>query len=195
MSPDTASTSEDEARKQRRRETSEQIAEKRRARNAEHYGRDRQDVGGEPRKPPKGSSVGRLFLALATALLAVNLFTGGPLFAVWVGSRVQAGESQLGMATLGTIVGVLIVLTLIDVYLLHRVGNAYARLTGQPQKKRTVSYLQSRAADAVSKDSKERTQLNGFEKVLIAVITVAVIGFEVWFFLFSGSSIGGASGR
>lgn len=194
MSAETASSTEPD-RAQRRRETEEQIAEKRRARNAEHYGRDRDDPSSAPGTPPRGSGPARLVLALLTALLAVNLFTGGPLFAVWVGSQVQAGESQLGMSSIGAIVGVLVVVTLINVWLLSRIGHTYARLTGQPQKKRTVSYLQSRAADAVSKDSKERRQLNGFEKVLIAVITVAVLGFEVWFFLFSGSSIGAGGGR
>jgi len=52
--------------------------------------------------PPPPASGGALFLriilAALTAILAVNLYTGAPLLAIWVGSRVQQG-TQLTMGT------------------------------------------------------------------------------------------------
>jgi hypothetical protein len=35
-----------------------------------------------------------------------------------------------------------------------------------------------------------RRKLDGFEKMLIAMVVVGVGSFEIWFFFFAGSSIG-----
>ena len=39
----------------------------------------------------------RLLLLALMSLAAVNLFTGAPLFAIWVGSRVQGDSGGLSM--------------------------------------------------------------------------------------------------
>ena len=49
----------------------------------------------------------RILLAGLTAVLAINLWTGAPIFAIWVGSRVQQG-TQLTMGTVAVVIGVLI---------------------------------------------------------------------------------------
>lgn len=36
---------------------------------------------------------------------------------------------------------------------------------------------------------RERTPLNGFEKIIVAVVLVALGAFEIWFFFFAGSSL------
>jgi hypothetical protein len=37
--------------------------------------------------------------------------------------------------------------------------------------------------------------ISGAERVVVATVVVAALAFEIWFFFFSGSSIGGGSGR
>ncbi len=51
------------------------------------------------RKTPRmaATHAKRLLLVALMALASVNLFTGAPLFAIWVGSRVQGDSGTLSM--------------------------------------------------------------------------------------------------
>ena len=133
-----------------------------------------------------GAPVLRVLLAALTAILAVNLYTGAPLLAIWAGSRVQNG-TQLTMGTVGVVIGVLVVTVSILVLLLVRVEAAYKSLTDQPAKRRVSPWLRSMRAE---REEYERRPLTGFEKALVTSVVVGVAGFEVWFFFFSGSPIG-----
>jgi len=128
----------------------------------------------------------RIFLAALTAVLAVNLYTGAPLFAIWVGSRVQNG-TQLTMSTVAVVVGVLVVSVAVLVFALTRVEAAYRVITNQPTKRRIAPWMRSMRAE---RDEVERRPLTGFEKALAGTVVVALCLFEVWFFFFSGSPIG-----
>jgi hypothetical protein len=129
----------------------------------------------------------RVVLATLTAILAVNLYTGAPLLAIWAGSRVQEGSS-LTMSALGVVLGVLVVSIAILVFLLTRVEAAYKAVTGQVPEKRTPPWLRSMRGER-DEFERERKPLSGFEKVMVTSVVVAVAGFEVWFFFFSGSPI------
>jgi hypothetical protein len=129
----------------------------------------------------------RVVLATLTAILAVNLYTGAPLLAIWAGSRVQDGSS-LTMSAVGVVIGVLVVSIAILVFLLTRVEAAYKAVTGQVSEKRTPPWLRSMRGE--SDAIRERKPLSGFEKVLTTSVVVAVAAFEAWFFFFSGSPIG-----
>ncbi|HEY3020190.1 MAG TPA: hypothetical protein VGJ32_08360 [Solirubrobacteraceae bacterium] len=141
----------------------------------------------EPDRPSRASApLLRIMLAALTAILAVNLYTGAPLLAIWAGSRVQNG-TQLTMGTVGVVIGVLVVSVSILVFLLVRVEAAYKSLTDQPTKRRVSPWLRSMRAE---REEYERRPLSGFEKALVISVVVAVAAFEVWFFFFSGSPIG-----
>lgn len=132
----------------------------------------------------------RLGLALLTALLSVNLWTGAPLFAIWVGSQVQ-GRSGTGltMGAVGAVIGVLAVCVTVLVFLLVRVEAAYKFLSGeQVQKHRTAPWMRSLRDERP--ELAEKRPMTGFEKALIATVVLAVLAFETWFFFFAGSSIG-----
>jgi len=129
----------------------------------------------------------RIVLAAITALLAVNLYTGAPLFAVWVGSRVQQGTG-LTMTTVGVVLGVLVACVALLVWGLQLTEAAYKRTTGEVQKRRTASWMRSMRDERA--EVAERRPLTGFEKVLVVCVVFAVVGFEAWFFFFAGSSIG-----
>jgi hypothetical protein len=40
-----------------------------------------------------------------------------------------------------------------------------------------------------------RATITGAERIIVVTVIVAAVAFEVWFFFFSGSPIGGDSGR
>jgi hypothetical protein len=136
---------------------------------------------------PPGLRWARIGLAALTAILSVNLWTGAPLFAIWVGSRVQGGTG-LTMSAVGTVIGVLAVLVTLLVMALVRVESAYKVLSGEAPQRRTSPWLRSLRDERP--ELRERRSLDGFEKALIATVVLAVGSFEVWFFFFAGSSIG-----
>ena len=129
----------------------------------------------------------RIILAVITALLAVNLYTGAPLFAVWVGSRVQGGTG-LTMTTVAVVIGTLVACVTLLVLGLQWTEAAYKRTTGEVQKRRTETWMRSMRDERA--EIAERRPMTGFEKILVACVVVAVVGFEAWFFFFAGSSIG-----
>ena len=137
--------------------------------------------------PPVQQMFLRVALAALTAILAVNLYTGAPLFAIWVGSRFQNG-TQLTMGTVAIVIGTLVVSVFVIVWLLTRVEAAYKVVTNQPTKRRVSPWLRSMRGE---RDVDEgRRPLTGFEKALVFAVVGAVIAFEIWFFFFSGSPIG-----
>jgi hypothetical protein len=129
----------------------------------------------------------RVLLAASTAALTINLFTGAPLLALWVGSQVQT-TSAVSMAGLAVVLAVLIVTVAVIVFLLMHVESAYKAATGQPQTRRRLPWMRS-LRDESEKASRERTPLNGFEKTLVAVVLLGIAAFETWFFFFAGSSL------
>src|SRR3954454_4409219 len=129
----------------------------------------------------------RVCLGALTALLAVNLYTGAPLFAIWVGSRVQNG-TQLTMTTVAVVIGTLVVSVFALVWMLTRVEAAYKVVTNQPTKRRVSPWLRSMRGER--DEAEHRYPLSGFEKTLVGAVVVAGEAFLVWFFFFSGSPIG-----
>ena len=142
--------------------------------------------------PRSGSRIGnlalRVILAVLTAILAVNLYTGAPLLAIWAGSRVQDG-SQLTMSAVGVVIGVLVVSIAVIVFLLSRIEAAYKSVTGQLPERRTPPWLRSMRGER-DEFERERKPLSSFEKILAGTVVVGVILFEGWFFFLSGSPIG-----
>lgn len=129
----------------------------------------------------------RILLAGLTAVLAINLWTGAPLFAIWVGSRVQKGTG-LSMSTVIVVMAVLAASVAVLVFALMRVEAAYKTVTGQETHRRTAPWLRSMRDERA--EVSQRQGLTGFEKGLAAAVVLGVVAFEAWFFFFAGSSIG-----
>jgi hypothetical protein len=128
----------------------------------------------------------RTLLAGLTAVLAINLWTGAPIFAIWVGSRVQKGTG-LTMSTVLVVMAVLAATVTLLVLALMRVEAAYKTVTGQETHRRTSPWLRSMRGE---RPDPKQMQLTGFEKGLAAAVVLGVVAFEAWFFFFAGSSIG-----
>jgi len=137
--------------------------------------------------PPR-YKMARIGLAALTAVISVNLWTGAPLFSIWVGSRVQGGTG-LTMGAVGAVIGTLAICVSILVFLLLRVEAAYKFFNGeQVDQRRTAPWMRSLRDERP--ELREKRKLSGFEKTLITVVVLGVGAFEIWFFFFAGSSIG-----
>jgi hypothetical protein len=131
----------------------------------------------------------RLALATLGAVIAVNIWTGCPLFAVWVGSR-AVGSSGLSMGAVFLVVAVLaageIALTLALTWLSAR----YDELTGRPPAaRRTSPWLRSMRGER-EEIARRREGISPVERIVVVSVVLCVVAFEVWFFFFAGSSIG-----
>jgi hypothetical protein len=139
-------------------------------------------------------TVRRVALLSLIGLASVNLWTGGPLFALWVGSHAQ-GSGPLTMFSLLVVTVVLLAVSLGLVRLIAVLEEAYRRRSGtSPQVRAHTPWLRSMRGERPVYPG-ERPTLTAPERMLVAVVVVAVLAFEIWFFFFSGSPIDQRSGR
>ena len=131
--------------------------------------------------------VKRLLLVALMALASVNLFTGAPLFAIWVGSRVQGDSGSLSMTAVLSVLVVMALVCSVLVWALNRMGAAHDALIGRPAGRRQTTWMKPFNDGPAHA---ERTGLRALDKILVGAVVVAGLGFETWFFFFAGSSIG-----
>jgi hypothetical protein len=132
--------------------------------------------------------VKRLALAAAAAFVTVNIWTGAPLLALWVGSR-TAGSHALSMTAVGVVVVVLIALVVALTALLGRINARYDRLAGRVAERRVSPWMRSMRGEREDY-VRARHATSAIEHVVVWTVGVAVVAFDVWFFFFAGSSIG-----
>jgi predicted secreted protein len=136
-----------------------------------------------------------ILLAAAMAFLALNVWTGSPLLAVWLGSRVQGEESQPQMGAYAVVIIALIAFSWGLYQLLKRVMSAYQETTGTtPTVRSHAPWLRSMRGERPDHRG-NASRISGAERVVVATVLLAAVAFEIWFFFFSGSSIGGGGGR
>jgi hypothetical protein len=137
----------------------------------------------------------RFGLAALMAFLALNIWTGSPLLALWIGSRVQGEESQASMAAFAAVIGSLAVFSIALYQALKYVMHAYQETTGTLPTVRThAPWLRSMRGERPEYGG-VRPTISGAERIIVVTVLVAAVAFEVWFFFFSGSPIGGSGGR
>jgi hypothetical protein len=150
----------------------------------------------EPSQKPRQS--GRLkpiLLAAAMAFLALNVWTGSPLLAVWLGSKVQGEESQPSMGAYAVVILALIAFSWGLYQLLKLVMGAYQEATGTtPTVRSHAPWLRSMRGERPDYGG-NTARISGAEKIVVVTVLIAATAFEIWFFFFSGSSIGGGGGR
>jgi hypothetical protein len=130
----------------------------------------------------------RAFLLAAMAVVAVNIWTGSPLLALWVGSRLQ-GTSGLSMGAVFAVIAVMILASLGLNNLLGVLGERHDRLLGiPPGPRRQQPWLRSLSGER-TRDQRRRQRITALDVVLVGTVLIASLAFEVWFFFFSGSSI------
>jgi hypothetical protein len=137
----------------------------------------------------------RTGLLALMAVLSLNIWTGSPLAALWIGSRVQG---DVGQASLRAIAAVAVSMAAISVALLvalNAVGRSYDRLTGHTASvRRHTPWLRSLSGDR-PREVGGRGELTALDVVVVATVVLAVVAFEIWFFFYSTSPIDQRSGR
>jgi hypothetical protein len=131
----------------------------------------------------------RFGLAALMAFLALNLWTGSPLLALWIGSKVQSGDSQASMSAVFVIITCLVVFSIALYQALKYVMHAYREATGTLPTVRThAPWLRSMRGERP--DYGGAAQISGAERIIVVTVVLAAATFEIWFFFFSGSPIG-----
>jgi hypothetical protein len=136
----------------------------------------------------------RVGLRIAMLVVALNVWTGSPLLALWIGSRLQgSGPPKMGPIFVVVVAFAIISFTLTAV--LARLGDAYDTMTGQPaQVHRHVAWLRSMRGER-PQYAGVRAQVTALEQILIITVVACALAFEIWFFFFSSSPIDQRSGR
>jgi hypothetical protein len=148
-----------------------------------HPPRDQAPVG-EHRPPGRArSALYRVVLGILSALVSVNLWTGGPLFALWVGSRVQASIGTLSMAAVAATIGVLIAVTYVLYKILAWLNVRYYAAIGRPLPRQQAAWLRPMSGER--RELQVRRPLSGVERIVIVSVVVAVLALEIWFFFFA----------
>jgi hypothetical protein len=143
----------------------------------------------EAATPPDQHRLQRLALIAASAILSINIWTGAPLLAVWVGSRIQAAQNAFTMTSLLAVVATLALAVFILAWLLARINGRYDELTGRPREARESSpWLRSLSGERDT-EIRRKHGISGIERVVVVTVILAVLAFEVWFFFFAGSSL------
>ena len=153
-----------------------------------------QDRGVEEELGRQASAPKRVVLAALLTIVGLNVWTGGPLLALWVGSRVQGS----GPPTMGAVFVVVVVLAAVCLLLaavFARLNQTYQDMTGQVSTVRQhTPWLRSMRGERPQYQGVEPT-LTTPERILVGMVVVAFVLFEIWFFFFSGSPIDNRSGR
>jgi len=131
----------------------------------------------------------RFGLAALMAFLALNIWTGSPLLALWIGSRLQGDESQASMTAIVAVVGCLALFSIGLYQVLKRVMHAYQETTGTLPTVRThAPWLRSMRGERP--EYQAMATISGAERIIVVTVILAAAVFEIWFFFLSGSPIG-----
>ncbi len=126
----------------------------------------------------------RATLAAATALLTVNIWTGAPLIALWVGSK-AVGQQTLSMAAVGLVVLVLAVLLCGLVLALSWLNNTYDELIGRPRTERRAAWMRSMRGESEGHIS-QRVGVTTLERIIVLNVYVAFTALAVWYVFLAG---------
>src|SRR3954468_3906842 len=80
-----------------------------------------------------GARAQRVGLVSGMALVTLNIFTGSPLAALWLGALVQGASGQISMLGVLVIAVSMFTFSILLTRVLNRLSNRYDDLTGRPR--------------------------------------------------------------
>ena len=128
----------------------------------------------------------RTALTAATAFAGINIWTGCPLFALWVAAQVS-GERRVTMAVLGVFLIAVALLEGVTLIALAWLNNVYDELTGRERAERRPPWLRAMSEED-ERHVSQRVGISLPERILMIIIYVAVIALAVWYVFFAGTS-------
>jgi hypothetical protein len=130
----------------------------------------------------------RTGLAVATLVASINIWTGCPLLALWVGSK-AVPDGGLSMFAVFLVIAVLAASVLGLTAALGWLSARYDELTGRPAAaRRTSPWLRSMRGER-EELARKRQGISALERIVVISVVAAVLAFEVWFFFFAGSPL------
>jgi hypothetical protein len=142
------------------------------------------DTGQGTSAPVRFFGLRRTLILIATTLIAINFWTGAPLAALWIGSRVL-GQGALSMTVVFVVVAALAVLLGAMAFALTWLSARYDELIGRPTgERRTLPWLRSMRAEEADLLRRKRGT-TALETIVVANTVTAVIALEIWFFFFA----------
>jgi hypothetical protein len=147
------------------------------------------ETSSAPRETPsvRAPRVKRLLVLGLMWLAAVNIPTGAPLAAIWVGSRVQGGAVGLSMGAVLSVIVALGLMCAALVWALDRLAALYDDLAGRPVGRRQTTWMKP-FNDRTDPD--DGAPMRALDRILVATVVAAGVAFEVWFFFLAGSPMG-----
>jgi hypothetical protein len=136
--------------------------------------------------PPRFFRLKRMLLAISAALASINIWTGAPVLALWVGSQLQGWLGDRAPGTGVSMQGVLAVVVVLSALeaalavLVTKVNAAYDKLVGRaPKTRRTTPWLRSLGNER-DKHELERYGVSAVERIAIISVVVCILVFEAW---------------
>jgi hypothetical protein len=145
---------------------------------------------------PRFFKLKRTMLTIAAALASINIWTGGPVFALWIASRFQGSIDSRSPGTgisMEGILAVVVVLAVVEmalVLLVTRVSDAYDTLIGRPQKARgrTSPWLRSLGGER-QESERDKQGVSAVERIAMVSVVACVLVLEAWFFFSPRSAL------
>ena len=128
----------------------------------------------------------RIALAAASMLVSINVCTGFPVLALWIGSRAASGNifSWIGIiAAIASLAG----LATLGVLALARLSARYNKITGRSPSTRQPRPWQLSMNTARAQPERARRQTNPVEVIVVLTVVVAFELLIVWFIFFAGT--------
>ena len=124
-----------------------------------------------------GARLKRAALLAGMALAAVNIWTGSPVLALWVGSRLQ-GTGGVTMGALFAVVACLAVTSFVLLRLLGALGAAHDRLLGlPPPPRRQQPWLRSLSGERLS-EQRAREPVSALDVLLVGMVLIASLASD-----------------
>jgi hypothetical protein len=125
----------------------------------------------------------RVAMAGLTALVTVNVWTGCPLLALWIGSR-AVGTGDLSMFAVAVVLVVLGLLELAMMLVLAWLTGVYDELIGLQRPEQSATWIRRLCAPE-SAGLSRRLQITTLEGIVVINVYVAVTTLVVWYLFFA----------
>jgi hypothetical protein len=125
----------------------------------------------------------RAAVAGVTALITVNIWTGCPLLALWVGSQ-AVGTRALSMAAVGVVLVVLGLLEFVMVVALAWLTNIYDELIGLRRPELRATWTRRLCAPEAAGLS-QKLEITSLEGIVVINVYVSVITLVIWYVFFA----------
>jgi hypothetical protein len=139
--------------------------------------------------------VERVALVAGMGLATLNIFTGSPLAALWLGAAVQGTSGQISMLGVLVIAVSMFTFSIALSRLLNLLSNRYDTISGRSRTvKRHTPWLRSMSGERIQYEH-ERAGLTPLEIILVIAVISLIGAYEYWFFFQAGSPFDQRTGR